>query len=206
MKKVTKLSIYSLLLLGMSAVLLPARAQNLLPGQISDIFNLLGPQGSGSAGFVQSRIQLGLVLALGAVVLVAVVYAIMAALKYIQSQGDAGKIEEAQKAIKAIFLGIGAMLVAIVGIVLVFVFFGANRPDPSLFQTCLSAAGSKACVESCLIGENPRNADNTGYDTTNLCGKCELAYFNFASGDSTDDPGDRSNFDGDCAAPINQNP
>ena len=192
MKKVTKLSIYSLLLLGMSAVLLPARAQNLLPGQISDIFNLLGTEGSGSAGFVQSRIQLGLVLALGAVVLVAVVYAIMAALKYIQSQGDAGKIEEAQKAIKAIFLGIGAMLVAIVGIVLVFVFFGANRPDPSLFQTCLSAPNSTGC-QAC-IDQDPAN-------DASLCVTCEDAYKALALSGTALDGANLTN----CTEPINAN-
>ncbi|KXK26786.1 MAG: hypothetical protein TR69_WS6001000807 [candidate division WS6 bacterium OLB20] len=148
-------------------------AQSLLPDQIGDIFNLLGPEGSGSANFVTSRVQLGLVLALGAVVLIAVVYAIMAAIKYIQSQGDAGKIEEAQKAIQAIFFGIGAMLIAIVGIVLVFVFFGANRPDPALYQVCLSAPNSAGC-ESCLNNDAATDADGT-YSNT-LCGQCEAAY------------------------------
>ncbi|KXK26785.1 MAG: hypothetical protein TR69_WS6001000806 [candidate division WS6 bacterium OLB20] len=154
-----------LLLTGVTTV----QAQSLLPGQIADIFNLLGPGGSGSAGFVTSRIQLGLVLALGAVVLIAVVYAIMAAIKYIQSQGDAGKIEEAQKAIQAIFFGIGAMLIAIVGIVLVFVFFGANRPDPALYQVCLTSPDSEGC-ESCLAGEDP---GTRGARTNTACGQCE---------------------------------
>ncbi|KXK09722.1 MAG: hypothetical protein QY330_02650 [Candidatus Dojkabacteria bacterium] len=145
-------------------------AQSLLPAQIADIFNLTGPDGSGSAQFVTSRVQLALVIALGIVVLIAVVYAIMAAIKYIQSQGDSGKIEEAQKSITAIFMGIAAMLLAIVGIVLVFVFFGASRPDPNLFQTCLSAPNSVGC-KACLADP----ADS-------VCTGCEAEYEAFAKG------------------------
>lgn len=146
-----------------------AQSTSLLPAQIADIFNLTGPDGSGSAQFVTSRVQLALVIALGIVVLIAVVYAIMAAIKYIQSQGDSGKIEEAQKSITAIFMGIAAMLLAIVGIVLVFVFFGASRPDPNLFQTCLSAPNSEGC-KACLADP-----------AADLCEDCEGAYENFAN-------------------------
>ncbi len=188
MKRVISTAVlFSLLIMGLG-VFNPAHAQNLLPKQITDIFGLLGTNGSGSAGFVQSRIQLGLVLALGAVVLIAVVYSILSALKYIQSQGDAGKIEEAQKAIKAIFFGIGAMLIAIVGIVLVFVFFGASRPDPSLFQTCLSAPNSVGCA-SCVAGDpvttdgQPRNATASNFNTAKACGECERAYYLLSKGD-----------------------
>jgi len=143
-----------------------ANATSLLPDQISDLFNLLGGQGESTTQFVTSRVQLGLVIALGVVVLVAVVYAILAAIRYIRSQGEAGEIEEATKAIKAIFFGIGAMLIAIVGIVLVFVFFGATRPGTELFQTCISEPGSDACGV-CL-------AD--GRDGNNQCEQCEKEY------------------------------
>lgn len=171
-RSITKAYLAVSLFLG-SAILFPVAAQDLLPSQIGDIFNLLGTDGVGASDFVTSRVQLGLVLALGIVVLIAVVYAILAAIKYIQSQGDAGQIEEAQKAIKAIFLGIGAMLLALVGIVLVFVFFGASRPDPSLYQVCLSApnsAGCKACIGELEDGD-------TGFDQADtLCQDCEDLY------------------------------
>jgi hypothetical protein len=198
-------ALFSLLIMALG-VFNPAHAQNLLPKQITDIFGLLGVNGSGSAGFVQSRIQLGLVLALGAVVLIAVVYSILSALKYIQSQGDAGKIEEAQKAIKAIFFGIGAMLIAIVGIVLVFVFFGASRPDPSLFQVCLSAPNSVGC-RSCVAGDVPKNDANPPvYDLTKRCGFCESAYHDLALGTTgvTIDSFKPGGTNADCAEPIKQ--
>lgn len=138
----------------------------LLPEQITNIFNLLGTDGRQTASFISSRVRVGLIIALALLILVAVVYALIAAFKYIQSQGDPGKIEEAQKAIKAIFYGIAAMMIGIVGIVLVFVFFAARRPDPSLFQSCLSAPNGDAC-KAC-----------TDTDTSNdtLCTDCEAQY------------------------------
>ncbi|KXK26784.1 MAG: hypothetical protein TR69_WS6001000805 [candidate division WS6 bacterium OLB20] len=184
MKKYITGAFLSLSILLGAAMILPVQAQSLLPDQIGDIFGLLGEEGIGASGFVTSRIQLGLVLALGAVVLIAVVYAIMAAIKYIQSQGDAGKIEEAQKAIQAIFFGIGAMLIAIVGIVLVFVFFGANRPDPALYQVCLSAPNSEGC----------RSCTGEVDDSQALCNSCEALYQAATDPDDITEP--------DCIDPI----
>ena len=90
------------LLLGitLSLALLPQKVldDTLLPEEIQGIFDLLGPDGSGAVGFVVSRIQLGLFIAIGVLVLFAVVYALIRAFKYIRSQGGPGDIEEAQKA------------------------------------------------------------------------------------------------------------
>ena len=142
-----------------------AQTSNLLPDQIEEIFDLFGEDGSGTASFISSRVRTGIYIALGMIILVAVVYALIAAFKYIQSQGDPGKIEEAQKAIKAIFMGIAAMLIGIVGVVLVFVFFGAGRVDPTLTQVCLSAPNSVGC-EICKddVEENACLWCNEHYD------------------------------------------
>ncbi|MFQ5493458.1 MAG: hypothetical protein ACE5DX_04835 [Candidatus Dojkabacteria bacterium] len=182
------------LMLGLTARV--ALAQSLIPPQIQDIFNLLGPGGSGAAGFLTSRIQLALILALGAVVLVAVVYAIVAAIKYISSQGDAGKIEEAQKAIKAIFLGVASMLIAIVGIVLVFVFFGAVRPDPSLHQVCLSAPNSTGC-RACYDDADP------GGNNSN-CFRCDEDYERISRGQRPNQSYPGGNFNSICKEPISR--
>jgi hypothetical protein len=61
-----------------------------LPEQILSLFDLLGPQGTGTATFITSRVRVGLFIALGVIILVAVVYALLASFKYIQSQGDPG--------------------------------------------------------------------------------------------------------------------
>lgn len=165
-----------------------AQAQNnsFLPEQILEIFNLMGREGAGTAGFITGRVRTGLFIALGILILVAVVYALLAAFKYIQSQGDAGKIEDAQKAIKAIFMGIAAMMIGIVGIVLVFVFFAASRPGTDLFQTCLSAPNSAGC-EDCK--QNGSVAGGT-------CAKCEEDYAKFAK------PGGAAVADPLCLDPL----
>lgn len=126
-----------------------AQNSSLIPPQILEIFGLLGPEGTGTANFITSRTRTALFIALGVVVLVAVVYALFAAFRYIQSQGDPGKIEEAQKAIKAIFMGVAAMLIGIVGIVLVYVFLGSSSVNPALNQVCISAPNSPGC-QSCI--------------------------------------------------------
>jgi len=143
---------------------------SLLPDPILDIFGLMGPEGSGVVGFVTSRVQLALFIAIGVLVLVAVVYALVAAFKYIKSQGDPGKIEEAQKAIKAIFMGLAALMIAIIGIVLIFVFFGANMPKTDLIQTCISSPDSQGCTEC------KQNLNST------RCQYCEDAYKMKANG------------------------
>lgn len=160
---------------------------SLLPQQILDIFNLLGPEGTGTAAFITSRVRVALFTALGVVILIAVVYALIASFRYIQSQGDPGKIEEAQKAIKAIFFGVAAMMIAIVGVILVFVFFGSTPVDPNLYQTCLSAPGSVGCT-SCR---------DQGLQAGNACSVCETLYSIVAKGDTLD-AGEQIQFNNLC--------
>jgi fumarate reductase subunit D len=157
-----------------------------LPDQIITIFDLLGPRGTGTAEFIVSRVRVGLFIALGVIIVVAVIYALLASFKYIQSQGDPGKIEEAQKAIKAIFYGIAAMMIAIVGVILVFVFFGANPVEPNLYQTCLSAPNSLGCDSCRAEGINGGN-----------CRTCETLYSQVARG-GTLDPGQQIQFNNLC--------
>lgn len=181
----------SLLLVPFIMVLLPVSvyAQNdpsFLPEQILNLFNLLGPQGTGTAAFITSRVRVGLFIALGLIIVVAVIYALVASFKYIQSQGDPGKIEEAQKAIKAIFFGIAAMMIAVVGVILVFVFFGTTPVEPNLFQTCLSAPNSLGC-DSC------RSEGIAGGN----CNTCETLFAEIARG-GTLDPGEQIQFNNLC--------
>lgn len=181
----------TLLILPIMLVLMPlsVHAQSdpsFLPEQILNLFNLLGPQGSGTAAFITSRIRVALFIALGLIIVVAVVYALIASFKYIQSQGDPGKIEDAQKAIKAIFFGIAAMMIAVVGVILVFVFFGASPVEPNLYQTCLSAPNSLGC-DSCR---------SEGISGAN-CNTCERL-FSDISRDRTLDPGEQIQFNNLC--------
>lgn len=73
-----------------------------------------------------SLVSFGLSLIFVGIIAVAVYVIIKAAIKYIRSEGDEAKIEEAQKAIKTVFMGVGALLVGIVGLVIILVFFQSS--------------------------------------------------------------------------------
>lgn len=73
-----------------------------------------------------SLVSFGLSLIFVGIIAVAVYVIIRAAIKYIRSEGDEGKVEEAQKAIKTVFMGVGALLVGIVGLVIILVFFQSS--------------------------------------------------------------------------------
>lgn len=108
----------------------PAKAQ-------FGICELLGPIGqpfgcaSGQFGnvnvateYLLPRVQFVLSLLFIGLILFAIFYVVKAAVTYIQSQGQPDKIAEATKAIRAVFVGLGALFVGIAGILLVLAFFG----------------------------------------------------------------------------------
>ncbi len=83
-----------------------------------------------------------------AIIGIAVFYIIKSAIKYIQSEGDEGKVQESQKAIKAVFLGIGALIVGLVGLIIILAFVGADEAlqqdipeDSSINQTLNDLTG-----------------------------------------------------------------
>jgi heme/copper-type cytochrome/quinol oxidase subunit 2 len=139
-------------------------AAGFLPAELEGILNLLGPSGICASDYITARARLALFMVLGGLVLISVVYALLAAFKYIRSEGDPGKMEEAQKSIKAIFFGIAAMIIAILGIVLVFVIFGAKQTNPQLFQTCINASDSVGCKKCVISVDDP------------TCKTCEDSY------------------------------
>ncbi len=59
------------------------------------------------------------------IIIIAVYVIIKAAIKYIRSEGNDEKIQEAQKAIKSVFIGLVALFVGIIGLVLILVIFNA---------------------------------------------------------------------------------
>jgi heme/copper-type cytochrome/quinol oxidase subunit 2 len=88
---------------------------------------------------VTARIRLALMIALGAIVLVAIVFSMLAAFKYISSQGEEGKVTEAKKAVQSILVGIAVLFISIIGIFLVFTFFGVTAPDTGLCAPCVDS-------------------------------------------------------------------
>jgi heme/copper-type cytochrome/quinol oxidase subunit 2 len=160
-----------------------ANAATLLPKPIADILSKLGQEGTGTASFLGGRVASGLFIFMIFLVLFGVFYSLQAAFKYIRSEGDPGQMEEAQKGIKAIFFGIAAMAIGIIGIILVFVFLGINPVSPDVFQTCLTSPDSAGC-RNCIAegskitpGTTTVGTDTFEFETPgNLCAFCELGF------------------------------
>lgn len=148
----------------------PVAAQ-LTPGQnvsictfIGPICNALGinaedPTGSGQTAttLVRSWVNLGITLLFIGIILIAVFIIVRAAITYIQSQGDEGKIAEAQKAIKSVFIGIALLFVGIVGIILVLAFFNATGLIGGNDDTC-----SECIVQCTLNGQSATQCATSG--------------------------------------------
>jgi len=75
---------------------------------------------------IRSTFNLIVSLIFVAIIIFSIFVIIKAAIKYIRSEGDPAKIEEAQKAIKSVFVGIAALFVGLIGIIIIIAFFGAG--------------------------------------------------------------------------------
>ncbi len=141
-KKVTKISTLVLFLFAFSAGVfaLPVSASGSTFSNGVGVCSFIGPicaaigitndsgtnAGTIAQTFVRDRLSLIISLVFIAIILISVFIIIRAAITYIQSQGEEGKIAEAQKAIKSVFIGIGVLFVGIIGLVLVLVFFNGT--------------------------------------------------------------------------------
>lgn len=92
-------------------------------------------QGQAAVSAGAGLVRLGLQLVFVGIIVVAIYIIIRAALKYIRSEGDDSKIQEAQKAIKSVFVGIAALFIGIIGIVIVLAFFNATVQQPGIDPT-----------------------------------------------------------------------
>lgn len=155
------LGVLLVVLLLQLGILPVAAQQSILPPELADIIERF-PGGAGLVDFVTDNVRLLITVLWIVLVLAAVVYAGVAGFKYVSSQGDAGKIEEAQKAVKAIWMGVAAFFVSIIGMVVIIAIAGGTVTT-SIYETCVLAAGSEGC-KSC--NDEGRTADN-------LCNTCE---------------------------------
>lgn len=116
-----------------------------------------GDSGAANAiGLGFTLVQTILSLIFVGIIAVAVYTIIRAAIKYIRAEGDDSKVEEAQKSIKRVFIGIGALLVGIVGLAIVIALFGASggltsTVDTDILQECLENGQT---IENCAQSIN----------------------------------------------------
>lgn len=76
---------------------------------------------------IRSTFNLIVSLVFAAIIIFAIFIIIKSAITYIRSEGDETKIQQAQKAIKSVFIGIAALFVGLIGIIIIIAFFGAGN-------------------------------------------------------------------------------
>lgn len=88
-------------------------------------------EGQGAVDAAVSLAGIAVSLIFVGIIAIAIFVIIKAAVKYIQSEGDESKVEEATKAIKNVFIGIGALIIGIIGLVIILALFssGGNPLD-----------------------------------------------------------------------------
>jgi uncharacterized membrane protein YidH (DUF202 family) len=110
--------------------------------------SICGTPGTSDLTAAGQLIRFALSLVFVAIIAISIYVIIRAALKYIRSEGDPGKVEEAQKAIKNVFIGIGALFVGIIGIVIILAFFQAGNA----LNTSDDLPGQNSGLENFLEG------------------------------------------------------
>ncbi|MBU0975518.1 MAG: hypothetical protein ABIE03_07820 [Patescibacteria group bacterium] len=83
--------------------------------------------------FINKRVRVALTVLFVVVFLAAIIYSALAAIKFISSQGESGKLEESKGAIKAVLMGFAAMILAIIGIfAVIFILGGTSAPSANI--------------------------------------------------------------------------
>jgi heme/copper-type cytochrome/quinol oxidase subunit 2 len=136
MKKIlsTVLVIGALLAFVSPFAMVPVSAQTILPPVLKDIPTYPVKDLPNNASKIVTSV---LTIMFIVVFVVAVFYTFMAAIKYIRSEGNEQKVEEAKNAIKAVLFGVAAIFIAIVGILLINAFFNGGAAGTDAFSTAI---------------------------------------------------------------------
>ncbi|MBP9759053.1 hypothetical protein KBD45_05130 [Candidatus Dojkabacteria bacterium] len=117
----------------------------------------------------ESRIRALFFIAIGVIILTAIVMTLRMGLKLIMSGGKEEKEREAFDGIKAIFVGIILLFVILLAIPIVLGFFGVKFNDmTSGMLICVKAPQSAGCY-ACMN----KNLSNDGISNSDLCSICE---------------------------------
>lgn len=92
--------------------------RELLGGVVKLNFIPTGTPGT-TTKFLINLLTNGLILLFTGIIIVAIVYAALAGLKYIRSQGESEKVEEAQNALRSVFIGVASVFIGIIGVVVI---------------------------------------------------------------------------------------
>mgnify|MGYP007125673514 CR=1 FL=1 len=116
-----------------------AVSAQILPPEIGGLGNVGGNLSKNPGSTVNTVVTNGMTVLFIVVFVVAVFYTFMAAIKYIRSEGNEQKVEEAKNAIKAVLFGVAAMFIAIIGILLINAFFGGSGGDGNALSKAIDS-------------------------------------------------------------------
>lgn len=120
------------MLFGMNEHVYAAAGGSVLPSWLQNIVDQFSDLGT-TEGWINTQVRIALTALFVIVFLVAIAYSALAAIKFITSQGESGKLEESKAAVKAILMGFGAMILAIVGLFVILVLLGAGGETPNTY-------------------------------------------------------------------------
>jgi cytochrome bd-type quinol oxidase subunit 2 len=113
----------------------------ILPGSITGVG---GATVEDNVDFIISFVGNALTLLLVVVVLLAIVYAVVAGIKYIQSQGASDQVEAARESIKNVVIGLLVAFVGMIVVVIIARIFGVDS-DTRQAMICILAPSSAGC-------------------------------------------------------------
>lgn len=157
-KSLTVTSVFVLIIFASLIPIHPIQAQNSLCDFLPFIeIDFLGfntctgstAEADAAGTSIGQYIRFGVSLVFIGVAAFAIYQIIKAAIQYIRSEGDEGQVEESQKAIKSVFIGIGLLFGAILLLIVIFQFFGAidsltsaDLPDNDFIRNLVGALQS----------------------------------------------------------------
>lgn len=122
--------------------------QDLLQGLVN--FNVIpnDPTPGARTNLIIGILSNGLTLLFVAIIILAIVYAALAGLKYIRSQGEQSKVEEANRALKAVFTGVLVVFLGIIGVILITGVFTNTSSEQVRRAICSFAEAEQ--VDACV--------------------------------------------------------
>lgn len=112
-----------------------------------------GPAGT-RVNYVLDLITNALVLLFVGVILIAIVYSAIAGIKFIRSQGEAEKVEEAQNAIKNVLIGVASVFLGIIGVVIITGIFTDDQEPLALRKALCTYLEPGSNQEDCVNNSN----------------------------------------------------
>ncbi len=110
---------------------------------------------TGGAGttvtFILSVLRNGLILLFAGIIIIAIFYTAAAGLKYIRSEGESEKIEEAQNSLRSVFIGILATFLGVIGVFIMTGVFSNQGADQVRESLCVFLEPNVPTID-CVAG------------------------------------------------------